>query len=360
MPLADREYTLVYSPTPALTSSMIDYVDSTYTLFDEDLTEDGCWLHPSPPAPQFDQGKRSIAQGFSWTDRHGSERLTVNFAIVVLLVQNRLTEVQKRGYVENRWQTSRLCGNWTCCNWHHFAIEPKEVSNSRMSCCKYSRPCRHSPRCLKDKKRYPPSSRAVTHTRANTDHPSRPSRVTSLAGARDKFRVRKSSTPEQAFRGRELRPLSPSCPSPSLPTQYATSESKSAFPSSLKSSRSVNTDNYPYSMDKPTLPAQFCSRQSDLLTQKPFTPPPQHASPESNIYASETPPPAGANTTTNSTSSPLQNSSPHHSSHPCPKSSILTRTLEMFHPAARNLKSAFRAVALWLTYQSDAKNRSGS
>ena len=154
IPIEDRKRTFVYSPTPELMLFMVDYVRGTYDLFEQNLASGDCWLHPSPPAPLFDRGHHAIEHSFQWTDGHNHHLLTVNFGIVVLLVKNQLTEVQKEGYVTGALHVNRTCGNWTCCNWGHCALE----TVNRGRCFGSSMLCRHNPPCLTDKKCHPPST----------------------------------------------------------------------------------------------------------------------------------------------------------------------------------------------------------
>lgn len=173
----DRKRAFVYDPTPELVLSMKQYIEKTYSMFHKDLDEDDCWLHPSPPAPQSNRGTEgNIQHKFRWTDGDVDYALAVNFGIILLLVQNRLTAVQKEGYVTEGWRVNRTCGNWTCCNWHHLAMETMDMLSRRRSCFGSSEPCRHNPPCLRDKLGYPP--RPTQSRRTN-----RPSPTTSITGA---------------------------------------------------------------------------------------------------------------------------------------------------------------------------------
>ena len=364
--LTSRKHTFVYSPIPDLVSSMIDYVEYIYKLFDEDLTENDCWLHPSPPSPQFGRNKRAISHRFMWVDGNEKQRLTVNFAIVVLLVQNRLTEVQKRGYVTHNWQVSKICGNWTCCNWHHFALEPREVSNTRSFCWRYKhhKSCRHDPPCLIDKKCYPPPSeattgegvvtdkRVITARRTGLGHPSRPSVSTSLSTAKDKFRIQKPSVSRIALRREANKPPYPS------PSTLLRSANLDCIPHTTNPpaprTQSGSPESISYVKNPAPLPSRSVSPESIYYTPNPssFPTPTRSASPESPRVP-ETPPPPQTTTTAKPTFSSQDDSSPHNPGPSSTESSILGKTLELFHPAARNLKSAFRAVALLVTYESD-------
>ena len=367
-PATSRKSAFVYNSTPELESSMIDYVEYTYKLFHEDSTEDECWLHPSPPAPQFERGTRAIEHEFRWLDGHRKIALKVNFAMVVLLVNHRLTEVQKQGYVTSCWQASRICGNWTCCNWHHFAIEPKGVSTARTNCFKFSRPCRHAPRCLTNKKCYPQSQSAITRRRAISHHLSHASQPPALFRAKDMFRIQKSSPLEKAFRRREHKP---SLSSPPNPTRPASPESMSAALFSSKSTRSPIAENSSHGANQPTTPALSVSPENNLHTPKSPTPPTRSTSPENTYYTPEpltlpktsangdnnlripdNPPPVSVTITNDSPFEPQETSSSHNQSCLPPKVSIASKAFEIFHPAAQNLKSAFRTTAIWLAWRS--------
>ena len=64
-----------------------------------------------------------------------------------------MTEGQRLGYINEAWHLSHLCGNWTCCNWKHFTVEPGVVNVGRNSCFMYAGGCNHEPRCMKHLKR---------------------------------------------------------------------------------------------------------------------------------------------------------------------------------------------------------------
>lgn len=149
LPLRERKAFFIHTPTSALTSSMSKFVDEVYSALSLFRKEDECWLHPSPPRGRH---KGCLSHIFCWTDESGRHKLDINFGIVALIVDSFLTEKQKEGWIMHSWHLSHLCGNWTCCNWRHFTVEPGRVNISRNACFMHRSGCVHEPKCMKEKK----------------------------------------------------------------------------------------------------------------------------------------------------------------------------------------------------------------
>lgn len=151
--LQDRKSFFIHSPTPALESAMAKWVSEIDSVLDQFREEDDCWLHPSPPPPR-PNGRASgcLKRDFYWADERGRHKITINFGVIALIVQDRLTERQKDGWIMHSWHLSHLCGNWTCCNWRHFTVEPGIVNITRNSCFMHRSGCVHNPKCMKEKK----------------------------------------------------------------------------------------------------------------------------------------------------------------------------------------------------------------
>ena len=97
MPVEKRKEFLIRSPTWQIKIEMEVWVRRVYRELDHLRAEEDCWFHPSPPSlRQNGRGKGSITHDFRWYDGVGdyvgSHCIAVNFGIVALLVENRLTE----------------------------------------------------------------------------------------------------------------------------------------------------------------------------------------------------------------------------------------------------------------------------
>ena len=138
----------------------IDEVERNLCLW---RTEDQCWLHESPPQPSRSRGRSrgTINSHFGWKDTlNAYHSINVNYGIVALMANNRLTQKQQDGFIYHSWHLSHLCGNWTCCNWKHFTVEPGSANISRNACLlsdgrrtrKSNGRCKHEPQCMREKK----------------------------------------------------------------------------------------------------------------------------------------------------------------------------------------------------------------
>ena len=150
----DRKRHFMYTPGDVIKERMKKCVHDVYRLFDAMRSDQDCWLHPSPP-PARNNGRPmgKIQCKFSWTDSSGNHKLTVNVGFVALIVERQLTEEQMKGYVNESWHLSHLCGNWTCCNWRHMTVESGRINNSRNQCFPSVGHCSHEPPCMKHRKR---------------------------------------------------------------------------------------------------------------------------------------------------------------------------------------------------------------
>lgn len=153
MPAKERKRFFIYTPTEAIKEAMQTHVSNVHKLFPPTRNINDCMLHPSPGGLRKD-GKyhQVIACNYQWKDQQEIHNIGVNFGIVALIVNHFLTPVQKEGFIEDAWHLSHLCGNWICCNWRHHTIEPGPVNISRNACFASLEPCKHIPRCMKDKK----------------------------------------------------------------------------------------------------------------------------------------------------------------------------------------------------------------
>lgn len=151
--IEDRKRFFIETPTYTLKCNLEKWMVSVYAALKVARNDDECWLHPCPPPPT--RGKRAngtITRKFSW--RNGkSHNLRVNFGIVALMLQGCLTKAQKEGFITKGWHLSHLCGNWTCCNWHHHTVEDGITNIKRNACFKHTRGCDHLPPCMKHLKR---------------------------------------------------------------------------------------------------------------------------------------------------------------------------------------------------------------
>lgn len=391
MSTTDRKRAFVYDPTLELVLSMEQYIEKTYSMFHTDLDEDDCWLHPSPPSPHQNRGNEGYIQHqFRWTDGDIDYVLNVNFGIVLLLVQNRLTDEQKQGYVTQGWRVNRICGNWTCCNWHHFAMETMEMLASRRRCFGSSDPCRHSPPCLRDKIRHPSRptqsrrparsppaisitgatgstqlpnptlpARAITNRATNHFYSNRSSPSTSMTRIESSLQLPSVHPPTSASHSKERGSLLPYSP---LPTRSVFGSGSSSQPlrplppRSLRPTRPTRSDSSNESSPRSssTLPprsppaTQLAScRERSLHASNPLPTAQPTLTVNSSLHASTPPPlttPTAANE--NNLKTPETSDLPDPDGSP-PNASIAAKAREVLLPAAQNLKSAFRAIGLW-------------
>ena len=153
MPLKDRKRFFIYTPTSAMVEAMQATVSALHAFFNPIKNIGDCMLHPRPPPLHPDGSMRgTIQHDFRWEDDLGIHSLKVNYGVVTLLVNSRLTNKQKEGWIEEAWHLSHLCGNWICCNWRHHTIEDGPTNVSRNGCFASSKACTHKPPCMKDKK----------------------------------------------------------------------------------------------------------------------------------------------------------------------------------------------------------------
>ena len=149
----DRKRFFIETPCRTLEWKMEEWVSAIYKGLKVARTDEECWLHPCPPAPKRNgRANGTIQRRFSW--RNGkSHTLNINFGIVALMVKDLLTKDQKEGFVNKGWHLSHLCGNWTCCNWHHHTVEPGATNIKRNACFRHDDGCLHQPPCMKHLKR---------------------------------------------------------------------------------------------------------------------------------------------------------------------------------------------------------------
>ena len=153
MPLKDRKRFFIYTPTSAMVKAMRDTVSELHGFFNPIENIGDCMLHPYPPPLNPDGGMRgTIMYTSRWEDDMGIHAVRVNYGVVALLVNSRLTNDQKEGWIEKSWHLSHLCGNWICCNWRHHTIEDGTTNVSRNGCFGSSKTCIHKPPCMKEKK----------------------------------------------------------------------------------------------------------------------------------------------------------------------------------------------------------------
>ena len=153
MPLKDRKRFFIYTPTSAMVKAMRATVSDIHGLFSPIKNIGDCMLHPYPPPLRLDGGMRGrIIYLYRWKDDMGNHVVQVNYGVVALLVNSRLTNTQKEGWIEDAWHLSHLCGNWICCNWRHHTIEDGPTNVSRNGCFGSSKECIHKPPCMKEKK----------------------------------------------------------------------------------------------------------------------------------------------------------------------------------------------------------------
>ncbi|PVI06463.1 hypothetical protein DM02DRAFT_422715 [Periconia macrospinosa] len=80
-------------------------------------------------------------------------KLQLNLGVINLLVNNRLSDRDIDGLVNDWWHVSHLCGNWRCVNVEHIIAEPGHVNVNRNRCLRPGKGgrvevCLHVPRCL--------------------------------------------------------------------------------------------------------------------------------------------------------------------------------------------------------------------
>ncbi|KAI9716223.1 MAG: hypothetical protein M1812_005448 [Candelaria pacifica] len=159
MSCEDRKRLLVHTPPHGVLRSMRGWVAGLFSQLDPSLGPAECWLHPSPPLPYRSGRQRGgVYTMFSWKDNRGKHQLNVNFGVAALLLKGLMTDVQKNGFIKERWHLSHLCGNWVCLNPSHFTVEPGPVDIGRNCCFTHRNGCAHLPKCMKDKKRKPLTS----------------------------------------------------------------------------------------------------------------------------------------------------------------------------------------------------------
>lgn len=152
MTIVERKHFFIYTPTEGMKAAAKKSFSDIYQLLDMSGSNDDCRLHPTPP--HFNgKAAGTISFGFSWRDDHGPHRLTANWGIIALAVRQQLTDAQEDGFINESWQLSHLCGNWTCCNWRHFTVESGHINRNRNGCFNSSAKCTHNPPCMKEKKR---------------------------------------------------------------------------------------------------------------------------------------------------------------------------------------------------------------
>ena len=153
MPLKDRKRFFIYTPTPAMVKAMRATVSALQGFFNPVKNIGDCMLHPHPPSLRLDGSMRGVILYESrWKDDMGNHAVKVNYGVLALLVNSRLTNMQKEGWIEEAWHLSHLCGNWICCNWRHHTIEDGPTNISRNGCFGSSKECLHKPPCMKEKK----------------------------------------------------------------------------------------------------------------------------------------------------------------------------------------------------------------
>jgi len=149
----ERKRFFIYTPTDAMKEAMRTHISNVHQLFPPYRGIGDCMLHPNPRG-LLKNGKynQTIVCNYQWKDVSGIHTVGVNFGIVTLIINHHLTSAQKEGFIQDAWHLSHLCGNWICCNWRHHTVEPGPVNIGRNACFNSSDPCKHEPRCMKDKK----------------------------------------------------------------------------------------------------------------------------------------------------------------------------------------------------------------
>ncbi len=144
--LAERKRVILYHTPEKVAFAMEQYVEREMMKIGRS-DDDSCWLHPSPG-----QSLHSITKWFQWKDDTGTHSVKLHIGVVMLLLTGQITDAQAEGLINEGWHLSHLCGNWTCCNYTHFTVEPGRINVARNACFAHTRYCTHSPRCMKDKK----------------------------------------------------------------------------------------------------------------------------------------------------------------------------------------------------------------
>ena len=144
--LAERKRVILYHTPERVAFAMEQYVEQEMMKIDRS-DDESCWLHPSPR-----QSLHSITKWFQWKDDTGTHSVQLHIGVVMLLLTDRITDAQAEGLINEGWHLSHLCGNWTCCNYTHFTVEPGPINVARNACFAQNRQCKHSPCCMKDKK----------------------------------------------------------------------------------------------------------------------------------------------------------------------------------------------------------------
>ena len=150
--LAERKEVLIWNPTGVMKTRMQLHVDLINKLFDPKLPKCDCWLHPWPPEVKM-LPTGTIQVRFNWKDGKGTHSLDVNYGVITLILEGKITKEQKDGFIYESWQLSHVCGNWICCNPQHFTIEPKPINLDRNRCFSSEEDCMHFPQCKRTKKR---------------------------------------------------------------------------------------------------------------------------------------------------------------------------------------------------------------
>ncbi|KAF2467233.1 uncharacterized protein BDR25DRAFT_376118 [Lindgomyces ingoldianus] len=105
-----------------------------------------CWLYSG----RLPKKSRAISVSIRFQHDGDIYNITVNIMFVAMLLEGIMTDKHKEGIIENKWQASHLCSNWTCLNPYHVIPEPGVINNSRKQCYKPdSVACSHIPQCLK-------------------------------------------------------------------------------------------------------------------------------------------------------------------------------------------------------------------
>ncbi|KAI9769352.1 MAG: hypothetical protein M1840_004053 [Geoglossum simile] len=148
-PCEKRKQYLFSNPSRTVQQTIKRYVTSMHSTLDPQRTPQSCWL-----CPEHGRAATSISRFFTWRGHGHLHRVNINYGIISLMHHNRLTEVQKHGFISLGWHLSHLCGNWTCVNPAHCTVEPGSVNIGRNKCFRDKEgPCEHVPSCLKELKR---------------------------------------------------------------------------------------------------------------------------------------------------------------------------------------------------------------
>lgn len=108
-----------------------------------------CWLYSGPRLPNS-YCHRTIRVTANFRHEGRSRNISLNIGLISLLLEGSMTAEQKEGIIEEDWNASHLCGNWTCLNTRHIYPESLRININRNPCfAKVDGPCKHTPRCLK-------------------------------------------------------------------------------------------------------------------------------------------------------------------------------------------------------------------